>query len=212
MVNWATDAADVKLLRLYVPDQGWKAYADKLSEIDNKVAAIGSKRALESALLNTLNATNLLLLTGSGSSFAAKNETGKTPASMWDLWIAVRTKVGEETFGKICEMFPSSPINENIEKLLTLCKLYLELNEKSEDARTTCIRDFVKDAERAILDRVDFVEHSTNLDAHASFIQKIGRRGLRKPRARFFTTNYDLCFEELRAGTVLRSSTASPTR
>jgi hypothetical protein len=27
-------------------------------------------------------------------------------------------------------------------------------------------------------------------------IQKVGRRGIRKPRTRFFTTNYDLCFEE----------------
>jgi len=196
MPNWVTDPADPKLLRLYLPDEGWKAYADKLSEAENRIEAVGSKRALESALLNALNSTNLILLTGSGSSFAAKNEIGKTPASMSDLWTAVRVRAGDETFARVCGMFPSSPINENIEKLLTLCKLYLELNETAEDAQTTLVRSFVKDAELAILDRVDFVGTKTTLDAHAGFIQKIGRRGLRKPRARFFTTNYDLCFEE----------------
>lgn len=197
MPNWATDPADAKLLRLYVPGEGWKSYADKLSDVDNnKVEAIGSKRAMESALINALNATNLLLLTGSGSSFAASNETGKTPAGMKDLWTAVQAKVGKDTFAKVCEMFPTSPIKENIEKLLTLCKLYLELHEEAEDQAATLVRDFVKDAELAILDRVNFVDTKTKLNAHASFIQKVGRRGLRKPRARFFTTNYDLCFEE----------------
>lgn len=196
MPNWATDPADANRLRLYVPGEGWKAYADELSDVDRKVEAIGSKRAIESALLNALNATNLLLLTGTGSSFSAKNKNGQTPAGMKDLWNAVRAKVGEEAFVAVCGMFPSSPINENIEKLLTLCKLYLELNETSASADSNRVRDFVKNAELAILDRVDFVDSKTELDAHTSFIQKVGRRGLRKPRARFFTTNYDLCFEE----------------
>src|SRR4051812_36509746 len=129
MPNWVTDPAGPKLLRLYVPDEGWKGYADKLSDLENKVDAIRIRGALESAVLNAQNATKLIRLTGSGSSFAAKNEIAKPPASMSDLWTAVRAGAGDETFAVVCGMFPSSPINENIEKLLTLCKLYLELNE-----------------------------------------------------------------------------------
>lgn len=48
----------------------------------------------------------------------------------------------------------------------------------------------------AIVARVDFVDHDTNLDAHSALIQKLGRRGMRKSRSKLFTTNYDLCFEE----------------
>src|SRR5205814_1733433 len=35
---------------------------------------------------------------------------------------------------------------------------------------------------------------------HRNFVRKIARRGIRKPRARIFTTNYDLCFEEAARG------------
>ena len=36
MPNWATDPANAKLLRLYVPGEGWKAYADKLAKSATK--------------------------------------------------------------------------------------------------------------------------------------------------------------------------------
>lgn len=192
----ADEPADGRLLRLYVTGEGWTAYDDKLNEVDNKVEAIGSRRAIESVLINALNATNLILLTGAGSSFSAKNNAGKTPASMKDLWTSAKTRAGEDVFSKVCTIFSSASFAENIEKLLTLCKLYLELNENSNNAEAMLVRNFVQEAELAILDRVDFVNSRTELDAHTSFIQKIGRRGNRKPRARFFTTNYDLCFEE----------------
>lgn len=197
MPNWATDPADKKNLRLFIPDEGWKAYADKISAEEGKVEAAGAKRLIESAFLNALNATNLVLLTGTGSSFAAKNAAGKPqPAGMVAVWDAVKTAVGAEHFAKICAKFPSAPIDENIERLLTLCKLYIELNQNSETEEKKEVDKFVADAEKAILQTVDFIDADTELDAHAAVIQKIGRRGLRKPRARLFTTNYDLCFEE----------------
>ena len=197
MPDWANDPADEAHLRLFVPGEGWKRYADKLSDEDGKLEAAGAKRLIESAFLNALNATNLLVLTGSGSSLAAKNDAAKPqPAGMGDLWTAVRAKVGDGPFDAICALFPNAPVNGNIEKLLTLCKLYLELNQTSKAEEAKAVAEFVKDAEEAILAKVDFVDASTGLDAHAAVIQKIGRRGIRKPRARFFTTNYDLCFEE----------------
>jgi hypothetical protein len=33
------------------------------------------------------------------------------------------------------------------------------------------------------------------LAAHESVLRKLARRGSRKPRAKVFTSNYDLCFE-----------------
>ena len=197
MPDWENDDADPAHLRLYVPGEGWRAYSDKLGDEDGKVEAAGAQRLIESAFLNALNATNLLVLTGSGSSLAAKNGPAKPqPAGMGDLWTAVKDKVGQGPFDAICALFPSAPVNGNIEKLLTLCKLYLELNQMSEADETKAVAKFVKDAEEAILAKVDFVDAGTELEAHSAVIQKIGRRGMRKPRARFFTTNYDLCFEE----------------
>ncbi|QYF86217.1 SIR2 family protein [Brevundimonas sp. PAMC22021] len=197
MPDWANDPADENHLRLFLPGEGWKAYADKLSDEDGKLEASGSKRLIESAFLNALNSTNLLILTGSGSSLAARNDPAKAqPASMGDLWKAVKLRAGETKFLSICGLFPSAPIDGNIEKLLTLCKLYLELNQTSTSEEAKSVATFVREAEDAILLTVDFIDGQTTLDAHATVIQKIGRRGMRKPRARFFTTNYDLCFEE----------------
>ncbi|NQE65313.1 SIR2 family protein [Caulobacter sp. RHG1] len=195
MPNWATDAPDAKHLRLFLPGEGWRSYADRVGG-DGRTEA-GSQRLIESAFLNALNATNLVILTGTGSSFAAKNPVGKPePAGMAALWIAVEAAVGTATFEEVGKRFTSANVDKNIEKLLTLCKLFLELNETSTDATTEQMRKFVADAERCILATVDFVDADTNLDAHALVVQKVGRRGHRKPRAKFFTTNYDLCFEE----------------
>ena len=133
MPDWANDPADETHLRLYVPDEGWKRYADKLNDEDGKVEAFGAKRLVESAFLNALNATNLLVLTGSGSSLAAKNAAERPqPVGMGDLWAAVKAQVGDDAFDAICAMFPNAPVNENIEKRLTLCKLFLELNQTSD--------------------------------------------------------------------------------
>lgn len=208
MPYWDGRPSEAANLRLFVPGEGWRQSTDK-SGADGKTEAQGSQKLIESAFLNALNATNLLVLTGSGSSFAASNPEvvippppapppapKLTPAGMLDLWNAVRAKVGDQTFQAVCNGFADAPIDQNIERLLTLCKLYLELHEKADDDESKRIKDFVRDAENAILSRVNFIDSDTLLDAHSSLITKIGRRGVRKPRAKLFTTNYDLCFEE----------------
>ncbi|UEM10884.1 hypothetical protein J4G43_040740 [Bradyrhizobium barranii subsp. barranii] len=81
---------------------------------------------------------------------------------------------------------------KNIEKLLTHCKIYLELFGL-EEARD--VAEFIASAEKSIAARVDFVSDQTDLSAHQAILRKIARRGARKPRARVFTTNYDLGFE-----------------
>ena len=135
MAYWDGRPCGPENLRLFVPGEGWRLFADKVGE-DQKVEAQGGRRLIESALLNALNATNLLVLTGSGSSFSAKNPVPVpppppkappppklTPAGMMDLWNAVKVKVGEATFQAVCDGFAEAPIDQNIERLLTLCNL-----------------------------------------------------------------------------------------
>lgn len=117
---------------------------------------------------------------------------------MAQVWDAVREATGHRAFDGIVGMFGETRVDGNIEKLLSLCRMYLELYDgDSHDEGYRRIAEFAPKAERAILARVNFVDRYTNLDAHAALIQKIGRRGARKPRAKLFTTNYDLCFEEV---------------
>lgn len=197
MTFWNGNAASPKNLRLFVPGEGWKNYADQMTGDGQKVEIVGARRLIESAFLNALNATNVVVLTGTGSSFSAHNSAGKlTPAGMWDIWNAAKAKVGDEVFAKVNQCFKDADVDNNIERLLTLCKLHLELHAKATDEITKLITAFVKDAETAILERVAFVDTETDLSAHAALLQKLGRRGVRKSRSKIFTTNYDLCFEE----------------
>ncbi|MCG7755948.1 MAG: SIR2 family protein [Nitrosomonas sp.] len=197
---WKETPSQADNLRLFMPKSGWRRFSDRLKEDDGAVEEQGSKTHIESAFINALNATNLLILTGAGTSFCVKNKNGEAQApSMSDLWAAVKTKVTESVFDQVCTQFPNAPINNNIEKLLSLCKIYLELNENADtksDETAKRIKNFVNDAEQAILEKVDFVSGETNVGSHADFIRKIGRRGVRKQRVKLFTTNYDLCFEE----------------
>lgn len=199
MDYWISKPSQADNLRLFVPKSGWRAFTDRIKDDGETVEEQGSKSHIESAFINALNATNLLILTGAGTSFCAKDKSGTANApSMGALWTAVETKVTPTVFTQVCEQFPNAPINNNIEKLLSLCKIYLELNETAADSDATVktVKKFVEDAEQAILEKVDFVTVDTNVDYHAEFIRKIGRRGVRKQRVKLFTTNYDLCFEE----------------
>lgn len=199
MPYWEGRATSASNLRLYVREHGWRSADDEAQDEEGRQARTGAAREIGSILLNVLNATNVVVLTGTGSSFAAVNPIGRpAPAGMWDVWLAVRQAAGPEPFDAIVERFGAARVNENIEKLLTLCKLYLELNaEVAADDDYGAMAEFVGIAERAILDRVDFVDRETDLEAHGALIRKVGRRGVRKPRAKLFTTNYDLCFEEI---------------
>jgi hypothetical protein len=192
MTYWEGKAASASNLRLLDPPHGWRAH-DDASDSEGRTTAPGSIRAIELALHSALNASNLLLVTGAGSSFCAHNVSGKTAPSMKCLWDAVEVAVTPPKFHQIIGLIPDATnLNKNIEKLLTLCKLYSVL---FNDADATKIASFVVSAEKAIVDRVNFVDDTTELGSHRNLIRKFARRSVRKPRARIFTTNYDLCFE-----------------
>ncbi|MGX5845218.1 SIR2 family protein [Mesorhizobium sp. ArgA1] len=196
MSYWSTKSAAAGNIRLYVRGDGWRSHDDVKND-KGEVMERGSARAIEDLLTSALNASNLLLLTGAGSSFCAKNEGpgAKQAPSMLKLWDAVVTAATHERINKIAALMPNAEAvveAKNIEKFLTHCKIYLELfgAEKAKD-----VADFIGLAETTIERSVDFVDETTDLSAHQAIIRKIARRGARKPRTRIFTTNYDLAFE-----------------
>jgi SIR2-like domain len=197
---WAGRAAAKENLRLFEAPNTWRRFAGQVDADTKAVAESGCAERLESLLISALNATNVLLLTGSGASFCAKNEEFLSllrvtdAPSLRDLWEAVRDKVGEIHFDEAIAKIPNGKAIKDIEKLLTQCKLYVALyGAKAGDGKV--IAAFVKAAEAAILERVDFIDGDTELAAHEALLRKLARRGVRKPRAKLFTTNYDLCFE-----------------
>ncbi|MFN5480573.1 MAG: hypothetical protein ACK49G_00255, partial [Brevundimonas sp.] len=64
MAYWNDVAPAASNLRLYVPGEGWKAHADEMD--GQNVKSRGTKPLIDSAFLNALNATNLIVLTGAG--------------------------------------------------------------------------------------------------------------------------------------------------
>ena len=209
---------DQKLLRLLTGGAKWLAWPD--NEADP--ADPGSKRfpgcrgQVEDTLANALHSTNVVVLLGSGSSFCAKNVGVTKAPSMWHLWHAVRDAYGQAAFDKIAEdVMGRIPVAgfENIEGLLSLCKMSVELLEVkatndtafTERPKLEALKAFIDAAEKTILKQVDFVDEDTELPAHMAFVRKFARRSPEKPRVRLFTTNYDLCIETAasRLGVVL---------
>lgn len=185
-------------LRLLVPDKGWVAFVDRVDD-EGKAVEGGSKGDIESVLINALSASNFTSLLGAGASFCAHDHNGARVApSMVDLWNSVEVDVGAEKFAAVCARFPKAKLEQNIEKLLSLCKVFIELNDNADadDRDVNQIRTFVATAEQSILTRVGFVDRRTSLPSHEIYVRKIGRRGFRKTRAKLFTTNYDLAIEE----------------
>lgn len=200
---WDSRPAAKENLRMFQAPDLWRRYADDVDGTTKAVKSRGCSQALEDLLLNGLNSTNLLVLSGAGSSLCAVNPKGSASpakaAPRWDdLWTAVKGAADDKKravkFDDVLEIIPGGKTINNIEKLLTQCKLYVALFGDS-DGNGKIIAEFITLAETAILSQVDFVGNTTDLSAHEELLLKIARRGVRKPRAKVFTTNYDLCFE-----------------
>jgi hypothetical protein len=193
MTYWTEREPNQSNIRLLERSNVWRAFDDELGD-DGNVKERGCSRKLDSFLIEALNSTNLVILAGAGASLCATNPKEKPAApKMDDLWGAAKQAAGNE-FDQILEIIPDGIAIKNIEKLLTQCKLYVALFGAKE-GNGKLVHDFIGKAERAILARVDFVSPETNLSSHEILLRKIARRGTKKPRARIYTTNYDLCFE-----------------
>ena len=206
------------LLRLLTGRGKWLAWTDKEADANDAGSKriAGCQEQVEDTLNNALHSTNVVVLLGSGASFCAKGAGVSNAPSMWHLWHAVRNGFGPANFDLIVkEVMGDLPIEgkENIEGLLSLCKMSIELLRArvrgdllhAEFSRLNELEQFIKAAEKTILEKVDFVRPDTDLTAHTGFIRKFARRSPEKPRVKLFTTNYDLCIETAaaRLGVVL---------
>jgi hypothetical protein len=154
MTYWKKRAPARENLRMFERPDIWRRYADE-TDGEQAVAEPGCAEKLESALINCLNATNVLLLTGAGSSYSASNDEAssaiqKTAPALTDLWDAVKAKVGAAAFDTVNGTIPNGAVIENIEKLLTQCKLFVALYGAGDGKM---IDDFIGKAETAILER-----------------------------------------------------------
>lgn len=206
------------LLRLLTRNGKWLRWNSEKEdqEATARKSKSGSKELVEESLLAALHATNVVVLLGSGASFSAENKAGPNAPSMWDLWQAVKKVYGKDTFnniaGSVIGHIPKDG-EENIEELLSLCKMSIELLEvrakKSVELpdrpRLEQLKAFVSAAEKSILAQVNFVQSDTELPPHEGFLRRFARRAPEKPRVKLFTTNYDLCIETagLRLGVVM---------
>ncbi|MEE9924282.1 MAG: SIR2 family protein [Brucella anthropi] len=226
---WQKKTGMAEYLRLYMREDKWLAWEDQPADPNDPSSRTipGAKNKVGETLRNAFNSTNVIFLLGSGASFSAVNSSGRGQApGMATLWKAVRDKIDKETlnngqsFDDIAEellgMSPPKPEEKsagNIEKLLSLCKMKLELlsvkatDEQFEqlDSEVSVLTDFISKAETAILNEVGFVDEKTSLPAHSNLLRKFSKRSAEKPRVKLFTTNYDLCLEEAgaRLGVVL---------
>ncbi|ABL71122.1 SIR2 family protein [Paracoccus denitrificans] len=226
-------------LRLLTHEGAWKAWADAEEPMpaDPEHRLRGCRSIVTQALQDVLHSTNVIILLGSGASFCARNTTGPNAPGMRDLWVGVRAACEAHRAGEFDAVVRAlvgtapgvdpdgNPKTGNIERLLSLCKMRLELLSVKEEtlknarslvddpgpeeaaavAEMESLSAFVSLAEEAVLTKVGFVNATTELSAHTELLTKFGRRSADKPRVKIFTTNYDLCIEEaaLRLNAVL---------
>lgn len=154
-----------------------------------------------------LDAENLLVLAGSGTSLTFNSSTPKIAPSMGDLWEACEVL---PNFQEILKSVKYSAIagkwdkktRQDIELLLSLCDSYLPLKSLQRNELSK-IQKFLHSAKKTILQKTNFVDQvpTESWDAHNNFIRTLGRRSPKQQRLKLFTTNYDLAFEKAASNT-----------
>lgn len=167
------------------------------------------KALLQKSLNQILDAENIIVLAGSGTSLTFNTNSQKIAPSMTDLWEKCR-QMDERTFDDIrsytkyddfAEKWQDEQGNEqisvDIELLLSRCDTFLTLQNLS-DRRLKQLEKFIKDAKEEILEATDFAEKITDKqywEHHEKLLRVLGKRQAKQKRLKIFTTNYDLAFE-----------------
>lgn len=164
------------------------------------------KALLQKYLNQVLDAENIIVLAGSGTSLTFNQPDSEHIApSMVDLWHACR-EMNEKIFDDIRKYthydsfagkWDDGRTAEDIELFLSRCDTFLTLEEVSA-TRLKQLRKFIKDAKSKILEVTDFTEKITNAQSwkdHEKLLRVLGKRQAKQKRLKVFTTNYDLAFE-----------------
>ena len=167
-------------------------------------------------LSDVFRCENLVVLTGLGTSLCVSDQDGQPAApTMGALWDLVEAQFEAQAdpklaFSDLLALVGYRPNGKDIEALLSRCRLaesFLQGTDKEN------VSAFIQLAERVIVDATNFVRVNHNLPHHGEFLRRVARRSNRKARAKIFTTNYDLCFEEsARQGRYVVIDGFSPTQ
>ena len=159
--------------------------------------ATEARSTLDGALHQLLTAERLVVLAGLGTSMSVERQDGSRPApSMMDLWNRAQQRVGTENWQTaLSAVHWPEDADGDIELLLTRCQMARALSGDLQLAA------FIRECEQEIVGACSFVTPEVPLPHHEAFLRRVARRPTRLPRARLFTTNYDLAFEEAAART-----------
>lgn len=186
----------------------WKSIEP--SKVDSNGRAIPDEALSEISrhLSDCFRCSNLVVLTGLGTSLHVNllpppeqspwtrvPQDGKQIApTMKDLWDACKAQ-DANTFDEVMALsrYPVASKGENIEALLSFCKVAEDFIDEDEDKKK--IKAFIESAEKTVRDQVRFLKTDDDVGLHADLLRRLVRRSSRKLRSKVFTTNYDLCFE-----------------
>ncbi|MBU3594813.1 SIR2 family protein [Polynucleobacter sp. 86C-FISCH] len=163
-------------------------------DLDGDMAAEKIQRVLS----EIIRCQNLVVLSGLGTSLCVmegEDRLKRRAPTMPDLWKRVRLAYDPDNKGpweKLLELVRHENSNENIEELLSECKV---AENFLRDKDLKILQNFIELAEKEIRSAVNFLNQTDALPIHGAFLQRIARRSTGKGRAKIFTTNYDLCFE-----------------
>lgn len=145
--------------------------------------------SLREELGHIVNAENLVVLAGLGTSLDVTNSASKKSAPRMTDLLALVEKL--PSFDKVKATLDQDLLKEgNLEHILSDAQARLALDKGRTD-----LAAFVKDAEQVIWESCSFVDDKSSVDTHEIFLRKVARRSTRLQRTQVFTTNYDLVFE-----------------
>ena len=173
------------------------------------------KSLLYKSLNQILDAENIIVLAGSGTSLTFNTGVNHIAPSMTDLWDYCENK-NSNVFNKIKEYTnyndfakkwtdesDQEHISKDIELLLSRCDTYLSLKNLS-NRRLNELKSFVKDAKLEILNKTNFTGNildTKSWEHHNKLLRVLGKRQPKQKRLKLFTTNYDLAFETAASNT-----------
>jgi SIR2-like domain len=145
--------------------------------------------ALREELGHIVNAENLIVLAGLGTSLGVENPVSKKSApKMADLWALIAAL---PSFSAVQGSLDADLIkSKNLEHVLSDAQTRLAVDKSRTD-----ISAFIEESEAVIWESCSFVDDDSLVDSHELFLRKVGRRSTRLQRTQVFTTNYDLVFE-----------------
>ncbi|WP_196593151.1 SIR2 family protein [Pectinatus sottacetonis] len=129
---------------------------------------------------------NIVVLSGSGTSKGIGE--GKKGKTMYELWTAVETEIGKEKLEKLAEIIKFDKKSTDLEAFLS--KAILSQKFLCKDV----IEQYIQKIKKII--QKECTLKLSDEAPHLKFLKKLTSRKLKYSRAKIFTLNYDLLFEQ----------------